>query len=79
MTTTLEQDLSVLIQATDAHDLSTQLENAITSLLPRALALGNRGILLTRLSARDYLVALDSSVPFGTTHEHCAWEQPTNH
>lgn len=75
---TLNQNLSVRIDASDAHDLSAQLGNAISSLLPDALALGDRGILLTRLSAEEYLVALDSRVPFGTTQEHCAWEHVDN-
>lgn len=75
MTTTLEHDYSVRIEADNAQDLSLRLEDAISSFVPGALELGDRGILVTRLSPLEYLVALDPSVPFGTTREHCAWDR----
>ncbi|UVJ41298.1 hypothetical protein [Arthrobacter sp. CJ23] len=75
MTITLDPTPSLHLVAGSAAELSIQLAEAFEALLPTAMALGDHGILVTRLNDREYLVALDPSVPFGTTIERCAWDR----
>ncbi len=73
MNTPLEREPIIRVRSDDALELVSRLDEAIDALLPEALARGDRGILVTRLSGNEYTAALDPSVPFGTTQEQCSW------
>lgn len=53
----------------DRADLERQLGQATESLTGRARELGDRGILVTRKSANEFIVELHPDVPFGLTRE----------
>lgn len=63
----------IVVEARSRQDLETQLELGTKSLAARACELGDRGILVTRLSPSDYVIELDPRVPFGMTVECCRW------
>lgn len=72
--TPLQAELENLsVKITRRADMDRQLNRAVERLRERAHLQPTRGILVTRHSATDFTLELDSSVPFGTTHEEDAW------
>lgn len=59
------------IEVHDTDQLEHLLNQAELSLRETALTAGQHGILVTRLSSRQYTLELSSSVPFGQTREQC--------
>lgn len=57
------------VRVESRNELDMLLGRAVDALLPRALAYGDRGIRVTRRSANDFTVAIDRTVPFGSTYE----------
>lgn len=69
----LTQKNHIIIEASNRQDRDSRLEKGVNALLTRAYELGDRGVLVTRLSPTKYLIELDRIVPFGTTLERCRW------
>ena len=68
----LDEDV-LTVRVADRTDMEAQLEQCVTRLRDRALALGDRGILVTRHSASDFTIELHPEVPYGITHEREEW------
>ncbi|OAE00574.1 hypothetical protein [Arthrobacter sp. OY3WO11] len=63
---------SIDLEFATAGDVHTGLEEAVAELIEVAAQDAACGILVTRLHAGRYTVALDESVPFGETYEAIA-------
>ena len=63
----------LIIRAVDPHDLNAQLDAAESELKQEAMQGCDRGILVKRLSPEEFVLALDSSIPFGLTVEQSVW------
>lgn len=57
------------IRVTDRQDMDLQLHRGVARLRERALSYGDRGILVTRHSSKDFTLELHPNVPYGTTLE----------
>jgi hypothetical protein len=73
---TLIQASRVVVVARSRKDLESKLELETMSLMRLAYELGDRGILVTRLSPSVYAIELHPEVPFGLTTERCKWSGP---
>lgn len=66
-------DGPIKITVKSRSDMASQLQRATQGLQRHAQQLQDRGILVTRHSARDFTVELHESVPFGLTQERQDW------
>lgn len=63
---------SIDLEFSAAREVNSGLEEAVAELIEVAAQDASCGILVTRIDAGRYTVALDDSVPFGETYEALA-------
>lgn len=61
------------IRVVDRADLDQRLDDCVLKVRAAALSAGDRGILITRHTARDFTIELHPEVPFGCTYERQEW------
>jgi hypothetical protein len=71
--TSVDQDLTLTVTATDRAHMDRQLDEAVTVARARAMGEGRRGILVTRHGHGSFTVALSDTVAFGQTREYEDW------
>ncbi|KHL03623.1 hypothetical protein [Sinomonas humi] len=63
----------LFVQVDDRNSLETQLGTAEAELRVLAFERGDRGILVTAYSPREFTLELHPDVPFGVSYEKCMW------
>jgi hypothetical protein len=66
-------DLPIAVTVTSRASMESELDEAVTFAMAKALCEGRRGILVTQHDGSCFTVGLSHDVPFGLTREHRAW------
>jgi hypothetical protein len=67
----------ISVRAARRADMDDQLGPSADHLREQARLLGDRGVLVTRNSSREFTVELSTEVPYGLTYERCRWDGRT--
>lgn len=65
----------ITVRAQSRKDMDQKLDAGVSTLRRQAMAAGGRrrGILVTRLSPKDFRIELHETVPYGETLERNSW------
>ncbi|CAM3158605.1 hypothetical protein PSET11_00112 [Arthrobacter ulcerisalmonis] len=63
----------ITLNVSDRQSMDTEIEAAVNAAKVHALTEKTHGILVTRIGADTFTVALSDTVPFGLTREQQAW------